>query len=205
MSIITALMGIQNALKSPKDQNAGRYRYRNIEDINQAVKPLAASFNCAVIYTDRFEDGFCFSTCKLIADDGEISAEGFAAVNRQPKGMSVEQACGAASSYARKYAACGLFAIDSSENDPDRTNATVPQVDSKTDVDLQMVNAKKRLWDAVYRWSELNGVDPKAEAESVKQRDDYRETRAYFNKVAEEYEKKCTSNASTNFGEKSQG
>ena len=52
-------------------------------------------------------------------------ADGVAYVNRQPKNMSVEQASGAASSYARKYAACGLFAIDSSENDPDRVNANM--------------------------------------------------------------------------------
>lgn len=35
------------------------------------------------------------------------------------RGMSNEQCTGSASSYARKYALCGLFAIDNSENDPD--------------------------------------------------------------------------------------
>lgn len=35
------------------------------------------------------------------------------------RGMSNEQCTGCASSYARKYALCGLFAIDNSENDPD--------------------------------------------------------------------------------------
>jgi hypothetical protein len=35
------------------------------------------------------------------------------------KGMSAEQATGAASSYARKYALCGLLAIDDSSDDPD--------------------------------------------------------------------------------------
>ncbi len=122
-SVLEALIAIQSELKAPKDQSAGRYRYRNIEDINSAVKPLAAAHGCAVVYTDRFTDGACVSTCKLMGTDGEIAADGVAYVDRAPKHMSIEQASGAASSYARKYAACGLFAIDSSENDPDRTNA----------------------------------------------------------------------------------
>lgn len=119
-SVLEALVNIQSELKAPKDQNAGRYRYRNIEDINEAVKPLAAKYVCAVVYSDEFtEDGKCVSTCTLMGEDGQISATGVAYVQRQPKNMSVEQASGAASTYARKYAACGLFAIDNSENDPD--------------------------------------------------------------------------------------
>ena len=200
MSLIEALTAIQGNLKAPKDQNAGRYRYRNIEDINEAVKPLAAEHGCAVIYTDRciFNDNglpVCISTCTLTNGTESISADGFALVNVTPKGMSLEQSCGASSSYARKYAACGLFAIDSSEKDPDRVNATVPQVDSKETVDVEIVKAKKRMWDAVVRWSELNGVDPNAEADEIKQREDYRPTRAYFDKIAEEYSCKSSSSS----------
>ena len=139
--VLEALVAIQGELKAPKDQNAGRYRYRNIEDINEAVKRLASAQGCAVVYTDQFVDGACVSTCRLIGEDGEISADGVAYVNRQPKNMSVEQASGAASSYARKYAACGLFAIDSSENDPDRTAARKPQDGT--------AKAKKRMWAAI--------------------------------------------------------
>ena len=129
--VLEALVSIQADLKAPKDQNAGRYRYRNIEDINEAVKPLAASNGCAVVYTDEFFGGMCVSTCRLIGEDGEITANGVSYVNREPKNMSVEQASGAASSYARKYAACGLFAIDSSENDTDKVNAQKPKDDAK--------------------------------------------------------------------------
>ena len=121
--VLDALIAIQTGLKAPKDQSAGRYRYRNIEDVNEAVKPLASAHGCAVVYSDRVADGACISTCTLMGEDGEISADGVAYVDRAPKHMSIEQASGAASSYARKYAACGLFAIDSSKDDPDRTNA----------------------------------------------------------------------------------
>ena len=127
MSFIDKLCAVQAGLKSPKDQKAQKYRYRNIEAVNEAVKPLAADQGCAVIYRDRLEsiDGHlvCVSECVLTDGTDSASSEAFAIVNTSPKGMSVEQACGAASSYARKYAACGLFAIDDSRDDPDRRNA----------------------------------------------------------------------------------
>lgn len=123
-NVLNALIAIQRGLKAPKDQSAGRYCYRNIEDVNEAVKPLAAANGCAVVYSDELtDDGRCISTCRLISDGGEISATGVSYVNRSPRNMSIEQSSGSASSFARKYAACGLFAIDSSKNDPDRVNA----------------------------------------------------------------------------------
>lgn len=178
---LEALVAIQAELKAPKDQNAGRYRYRNIEDINEAVKPLASSHGCAVVYTDEFVDGACVSTCRLIAEDGEITADGVAYVNRQPKNMSVEQASGAASSYARKYAACGLFAIDSSENDPDRTAARKPQDDGTA-------KAKKRMWSAIQKWAELHGRTPEDVLEGVKKRPEWAETAEFFNATAQDFE-----------------
>lgn len=187
MGIVEALVAIQRELKAPKDQNAGRYRYRNIEDINEAVKPLAADHGCAVVYTDRFDDGACISTCRLIADDGEISADGVAYVNKSPKNMSIEQASGSASSYARKYAACGLFAIDSSENDPDRVNAQrKPKME-----DASAAEAKRRLWSAITRYAELRGEDPNAIADGMRQSSGYRETAEYFEKKAQEFEDAC--------------
>ena len=182
MSIIEALVAIQRELKAPKDQNAGRYRYRNIEDINEAVKPIAASHGCAVVYSDRFEDGACISTCRLVCSDGDISADGVAYVNKSPKNMSIEQASGSASSYARKYAACGLFAIDSSENDPDRVNAKPKKDDAA---------AKKRLWAAITRYAELRGEDPNAIADGMRQSSGYRETAEYFEQKAQEFEDAC--------------
>lgn len=123
-TIVAALTRIQSRLKAPKDQKSKSYSYRNIEDVNEAVKPLAAEEGCAVVYDDSLEciDGRLYmrSTCTLVGDKGSMSSTGLALVTANPKFMSVEQQTGAASSYARKYAACGLFAIDSSADDPDR-------------------------------------------------------------------------------------
>lgn len=180
--VLSALVAIQGRLKAPKDQNAGRYRYRNIEDINEAVKPLAAEHGCAVVYTDRFgDDGVCVSTCRLIGGDGEISADGCAYVERQPKNMSKEQASGAASSYARKYAACGLFAIDSSENDPDAHPVKQPKED-------ELAQAKQRMWTAIRRRAELEGRDPMELLAEYQESGEWRDTRAYYEKVTKELE-----------------
>ena len=162
MSVIKALSAIQGGLKAPKDQKANRYRYRNIEDINEAVKPLAAEHGCAVVYTDHMEfvESYvtCVSTCTLLHESGTLSAQGFAIVNVENKNMSVEQSCGSASSYARKYAACGLFAIDDSADDPDKVNA------------------------------DKSGADIEALKQGIKKRPDFADTADFYNRVAAEFE-----------------
>lgn len=192
MTVLDALVAIQAQLKAPKDQNAGRYRYRNIEDINEAVKPLAAAHGCAVVYSDTFSDCLCVSTCSLMAPDGTISAQGVSIVNAAPKNMSVEQSCGAASSYARKYAACGLFAIDSSENDPDRTNATQKRAQKPqkaTDGADALGAAQKRITDICKRYAELQGI-PTAEwyELNIRTRSDYANDAETLNRIASELE-----------------
>lgn len=185
-NIYGKLAKIQAELKSPKDQNAGRYHYRNIEDMNAAIKPLAAKFGCVVCYTDFFmtdeKPPYCLSKCKLIDSDGEhAEAQSFAIVNLNPKGMSIEQACATASTFARKAAAAGLFALDNSANDPDKLNADEQPITS------DVIEAKRQLWSALIKWAESNGKDAKAEAAEIRARSDYRETRAYLEKVAREY------------------
>ena len=186
-NIYGKLAKIQAELKSPKDQNAGRYHYRNIEDMNAAIKPLAAKHDCAVYYTDYFvaEDNkppCCISFCRLVDSDGEkAESQSFAIVNLNPKGMSIEQACASASTFARKAAAAGLFALDNSANDPDKLNADEPPISA------DVIQAKKLLWETLVKWGELNNKDPKQEAAKIRENTEYRETRAYLEKIAKEY------------------
>ena len=99
-NIAGKLAEIQLKLKSPKDQSANRYRYRNIEDINEALKPLAGALGCAVRYTDEcMEVGgrlVVKSRCELWDGSDAAFAEAWAIVD-EGKGMSPGQACGAAS------------------------------------------------------------------------------------------------------------
>ena len=191
MSVVKALSAIQGGLKAPKDQKANRYRYRNIEDINEAVKPLAAEHGCAVVYTDHMEfvEGFvtCVSTCTLLHESGTLSAQGFAIVNVDNKNMSVEQSCGSASSYARKYAACGLFAIDDSADDPDKVNADKPK-GKKPNGNAERNAAVTRLYSVLGAYADRSGADIEALKQGIKKRPDFKDAAEFYNRVADEFE-----------------
>ena len=117
---------IQLALKSPKDQrnSFGKYNYRKASDILQAVKPLLEADSLTILLNDEIREMggkfFLIATAGLYDGDGKEIAKTTAYAETSPHaGMSSEQATGSASSYARKYALCGLLAIDDSSVDPD--------------------------------------------------------------------------------------
>jgi len=123
------LQGIQSSLKAPKGQvnKFGGYSYRSCEDILTALKPLLAEWQCCLIISDEIvEKGgklFVEATATLYDNDSDASlpAKGSAEHAETKKGMDQAQITGSASSYARKYALNGLFAIDDTK-DPDATN-----------------------------------------------------------------------------------
>ncbi|MHC1628471.1 MAG: ERF family protein [Candidatus Nezhaarchaeales archaeon] len=122
------LLAIQQELKAPKGQrnNFGKYNYRSCEDILEAVKPLLAKSKCTLTLSDNIEEigGSLFvrASATLINDKKEaVEVDGLAGHPLDKKGMDFSQITGAASSYARKYALNGLFAIDDTK-DADATN-----------------------------------------------------------------------------------
>ena len=123
-----ALIKIQSELKAPKNQynSFGKYKYRNCEDILEALKPLLLKYECTLTITDNIQEvcGLIVieSTAKISNKEGafkKVMAHAGIDVNR--KGMDIAQSFGASSSYARKYALNGLFLIDDTK-DPDTTN-----------------------------------------------------------------------------------
>lgn len=120
------LTALQNELKAPKNQrnNFGNYNYRNCEDILEAVKPLLLKFGMTMVITDTPEKigERYYMKATVTLDDASPSTPPFQKAYRQTtgyareadtkKGMDESQITGAASSYARKYALNGLFAID---------------------------------------------------------------------------------------------
>lgn len=119
------LQGIQTTLKTPKNNtnSFGGYKYRKASDILEAVKPILKQFNCSIVLCDSIEligNRYFLKAVASIANDKgeEVCTQAFAELDNH-KGMSLEQSTGAASSYARKYALCGLLAIDDSSVDPD--------------------------------------------------------------------------------------
>lgn len=123
------LIKIQQELKAPKNQrNAfGGYMYRSAEDILEAVKPLLAEQNVALIINDEIINlgnrFYIKATATIFDEEGKEIAHS-SALAREPdnkKGQDESQITGAASSYARKYALNGLFDIDDTK-DADATN-----------------------------------------------------------------------------------
>lgn len=122
-------MKIQEELKAPKSQfnKFGGYKYRSCEDILSAVKPLLAKYKRALIMEDSIENVgdrfYVMATAKLYDLDGKLVAQSYAFAREEEskKGMDGSQITGSASSYARKYALNGLFAIDDGI-DADATN-----------------------------------------------------------------------------------
>lgn len=121
------LLKIQSELKAPKNQynNFGKYKYRNCEDILEAVKPLLLKYNCTLTIHDEIVNIGTRFYIKAIAEfkDGKevTTVTAFAREEEIKKGMDGSQVTGAASSYARKYALNGLFLIDDTK-DADATN-----------------------------------------------------------------------------------
>ena len=123
------LQGIQSSLKAPKGQTNkfGGYRYRSAEDILEALKPLLGEWGCSLGIQDEMVEGggrvYVKASANIIDNDSEsvLSTTAFAREAEVKKGMDDAQITGSASSYARKYALNGLFAIDDTK-DPDATN-----------------------------------------------------------------------------------
>jgi hypothetical protein len=125
------LIEIQSKLKAPKSQvnKFGNYKYRNLDDINEAVKPLLAEQNCTLILSDNIEQVgeriYVKATATLTNSKNEsVTVTAFAREAEFKKGMDDSQITGTASSYARKYALNGLFAIDDTKDADSMDNKT---------------------------------------------------------------------------------
>lgn len=124
--IYNELSRIQKELKAPKGQfnKFGNYKYRSCEDILEAVKPLLGDC-CLTISDDIVLIGdryYIKATARLaLSNEDFIENSAFAREAFDKKGMDESQITGASSSYARKYALNGLFAIDDTK-DADATN-----------------------------------------------------------------------------------
>jgi hypothetical protein len=121
------LAEIQSKIKAPKGQfnKFGNYKYRSAEDIVEAVKPVINPLGFSLTLTDELVNigtrYYIKSTATLTNGTETFYASAFAREDETIKGMAGAQITGAASSYARKYALNGLFAIDDTK-DADSTN-----------------------------------------------------------------------------------
>lgn len=144
MSIYTKLMNVQNELKVPKNNTNtfGNYKFRNAEDILEALKPLLKKYNATVIITDDVvmvgDRYYIKATVKFIdTETGEmIETSALAREEENKKAMDSSQITGSTSSYARKYALNGLFAIDDTK-DSDTTNKHLKDEPTLSDAQIK--------------------------------------------------------------------
>ncbi len=143
MSVFEKLAAVQAELKAPKSQynSFGKYNYRNCEDIIEAAKPLLKKNGLMLAMTDQIVligDRFyveATATVYEIETGTCFNVKAYAREEAEKKGMDGSQVTGASSSYARKYALNGLFAIDDTK-DSDATN----HGDDKPSVKLETVD-----------------------------------------------------------------
>ena len=124
MNVYEKLMTVQTKLRAPKGQynQFGHYSYRSCEDILEALKPLLAEVGAIVNVSDEIKfigDRFYVEATASFIDveTGErMIAKASAREDETKKGMDLAQVTGSVSSYARKYALNGLFAIDDNKD-----------------------------------------------------------------------------------------
>lgn len=136
------LAEFQSKLKAPKGQynNFGKYKYRSAEDIVEAVKPIINPEGFSLILSDEIiqvgERIYVKAIVTLSNGTINYQTTAFAREEEEKKGMDSSQITGAASSYARKYALNGLFAIDDTAD----SDATNDHYDKKQSHDNQVQN-----------------------------------------------------------------
>ena len=174
MNIYEKLTNIQNDLKAPKNQfnHFGKYKYRNLEDVLEALKPLLLTYKVTVNISDEVvligERYYIKSTATLFDIEKEvnpINSVAYAREDDNKKGMDLSQLSGSTSSYARKYALNGLFAIDDTK-DSDTTNThgkePIDEVKKETVSSISEAQIKR-----LYAIGKSKGIDSKVIDKSV--------------------------------------
>lgn len=148
---MNALHDIQTKLKVGKENTNtfGKYNYRTCSDILDAVKPLMPE-GFSLLLSDEIVligERYYVKATAILSNGKESSVvTAFARESFDKKGMDDSQITGAASSYARKYALNGLFAIDDTKDADSMDNSAhetkskpAPKAQSKAHTDANEI------------------------------------------------------------------
>lgn len=146
------LANVQREISVPKSHvnKFGGYSYRSLEDINAAAKPVCEKHRCGYSFNDELvavgDRYYVRATAMFWAEgcEGMVTAAAWAREESEKKGMDAAQITGLASSYARKYAACALFAIDSGEEVDALDNGRKAPV--RKQPERKVTDAKQAAW-----------------------------------------------------------
>lgn len=177
---LETLSKIQGELIATKEMNNafGGYKYRSAESILASVKPLLRKYSAAVVMEDDIEEAGgrvyvkATATLHVTGSSFTISSSARAREPLARKGMDEAQCTGSSSSYARKYALCGLFAIDDSRGDPDRAENDEAHIrgqieDCRTIAELnklyrELVKAKPNSKEKLAAWCKAQKLEIQA-------------------------------------------
>ena len=171
------LSKIQSLVKAPKGQvnKFGNYKYRSCEDIVEAVKLVINPLGYYLTITDDIvsigERIYVKATATLSNGEYTFTASAYAREEETKKGMDAAQITGSASSYARKYALNGLFAIDDTK-DADATNTH----DTPT-------KEEKMILFAMLRDADLSVEDKQKASQAIEDCSDYKTYQAIGNRL----------------------
>lgn len=141
VSLFRRFLKVQNELKAPKNRynSFGKYNYRSCEDILEAAKKVCFDSGLILMLSDEAVsiDTWHYIKASAWVFDAQSGQKfpdnpvtGFAREDADRKGMDKAQITGTASSYARKYALCGLFGIDDTK-DGDTDEHTIEKEERK--------------------------------------------------------------------------
>lgn len=149
LNLYEKLSDIQVNLNAPKNQfnEFGNYSYRNAEDVLSAIKPFLKKHSLILLLTDDIEvigERYYIVAHAILKDSNgnEIIVKGRAREPLIRKKMDDAQITGATSSYARKYALNGLFAIDDNKDADYLNDGSEANTKAKTGTRKQNTNAK---------------------------------------------------------------
>lgn len=121
-ALLQKLMFVQQELVATKgrENKFGGFMFRSVEDILAAVKPLLKERELVLVLNDKVEmigERFYMHSVATVSDGVDtISSDGWAREPEHKTKSDDAQVTGMSSSYARKYALCGLFIIDNTDN-----------------------------------------------------------------------------------------
>lgn len=138
------LFKIQQEFKSSKNlvNDFAKFNYRNLESMLADLKPILAKYNCIITFNDDIVNVGVYNYIKSTATitslntNESISTTAFAREDETKAGMSAGQMTGCGSSYSRKYALCGLCAVNE-EKDLDAFDNRPKQVKQVINEDLE--------------------------------------------------------------------
>ena len=172
-TITEKLNFIQHELKVKKSNvnSFAKFNYRTLDDIFENVKPLLDKTGCVITISDELVDKnngtYIKATVELSDGNDSISVDAYARESVGKKGMDDPQMTGTASTYARKYACNGLFAIDDTEDSDSMDNREQTLLNGKKPTKGHITVDQNLKLDRLSRDPALKGTDTPAKVRKL--------------------------------------